>query len=91
MNVVKKYSAPTRFSIVAYVCVIVHFLCGLVFTAVTVALRASDIGKFSCIVAAKSTATYKTLVDKAFVFFTHYQKNATCDCATSQARVFYCN
>ena len=61
----KDYLAPKRFGIVAYVCVIVHFLCGLVFTAVTAALRASEIGKFSCIVDAKSTATYKTQVDKA--------------------------
>ena len=61
----KDYLSPKRFGIVAYVCVIVHFLCGLVFTAVTAALRASEIGKFSCIVDAKSTATYKTQVDKA--------------------------
>ena len=31
----KDYLAPKRFGIVAYACVIVHFLCGLVFTAVT--------------------------------------------------------
>ena len=65
MDAVKEYLTPKRFGIVAYVCVIVHFLCGLVFTAVTSALRASEVGKFSCIVAAKSTATYKTQVDKA--------------------------
>ena len=61
----KDYLTPKRFGIIAYVCVIVHFLCGLVFTVVTAALRASEIGKFSCIVDAKSTATYKTQVDKA--------------------------
>ncbi len=68
----KDYLAPKRFGIVAYVCVIVHFLCGLVFTAVTGALRASEIGKFSCIVDAKSTATYKTQVDKAC--FSRYEQ-----------------
>ena len=65
MDAVKEYLVPKRFGIVAYVCVIAHLVCGLVFTAVTAALRASEIGKFSCIVAAKSTATYKTQVDKA--------------------------
>ena len=72
IDVVKEYLTPKRFGIVAYVCVIVHFLCGLVFTAVTAALRASEIGKFSCIVAAKSTATYKTQVDKAC--FSRYEQ-----------------
>ena len=61
----KDYLAPKRFGIVAYVCVIAHFLCGFVFTAVTGALRASESGKFSCIVDAKSTATYKIQVDKS--------------------------
>ena len=65
MDAVKEYLVPKRFGIVAYVCVIAHLVCGLVFTAVTAALRASEIGKFSCIVAAKSTATYKAQVDKA--------------------------
>jgi hypothetical protein len=37
----------------------------LVFTAVTAALRASENGKFSCSVDAKSTATYKKQVDQA--------------------------
>ena len=61
----KDYLAPKRFGIVAYVCVIAHFLCGFVFTAVTGALRASESGKFSCIVDTKSTATYKIQVDKS--------------------------
>ena len=61
----KDYLAPKRFGIVAYVCVIPHFLCEFVFTAVTGTLRASESGKFSCIVDAKSTATYKIQVDKS--------------------------
>ncbi len=68
----KDYLAPKRFGIVAYVYVIVHFLCGLVCIAVTAALRASEIGKFSCIVDAKNTATYKTQVDKAC--FSRYEQ-----------------
>jgi Ran GTPase-activating protein (RanGAP) involved in mRNA processing and transport len=65
IDAVKDYLAAKRFGIVAYVCVIVHFLCGLVFTAVTAALRDSENGKFSCSVDAKSTATYKKQVDQA--------------------------
>ena len=61
----KDYLAPKRFGIVAYVSVIAHSLCGFVFTAVTGTLRASESGKFSCIVDAKSTATYKIQVDKS--------------------------
>ena len=64
IDAVKDYIAPKRFGIVAYVCVIVHFLWGLAFTAVTAALRASENGKFSCSIDAKSTSTYKDHVDK---------------------------
>ena len=62
---VKDFLVPKRFGIVAYVCVIVHFLCGLVFIAVTTALRASENGKFSCSLEAESTATYKKQVDQS--------------------------
>jgi GTPase SAR1 family protein len=65
IDAVKDYLVPKRFGIVGYVCVIVHFLCGLVFTAVAAALRNSENGKFSCFVDAKSTATYKKQVDQA--------------------------
>ena len=65
IEAVKDFLVPKRFGIVAYVCVIVHFLCGLVFTAVTAALRSSENGKFSCSVGAKSTATYKKEVDQS--------------------------
>jgi hypothetical protein len=63
------YFVPKRFGIVAYVCVIVHFLCGLVFTAVIAALRDRE---FSCSVDAKSTATYKKQVDQ--VCFARYDQ-----------------
>jgi hypothetical protein len=65
IDTVKDYLVPKRFGIVGYVCVIVHFLCGLVFTAVAAALRDGENGKFSCFVDAKSTATYKKQVDQA--------------------------
>ena len=65
IEAVKDFLVPKRFGVVAYVCVIVHFLCGLVFTAVTAGLRSSENGKFSCSVGAKSTTTYKKQVDQS--------------------------
>ena len=65
IDAAKDYLTPKRFGIVAYVCVIIHFLCGLALTGVTAALRASENGKFSCSVDGKSTATYKKQVDQA--------------------------
>ena len=65
IDAVKDFLVPKRFGIVAYVCVIVHFLCGLVFIAVATALRASENEKFSCSVDKESTATYKKQVDKS--------------------------
>ena len=65
IDAVKDYLAWKRFGIVAYICVILHLLCGTAFIAVTVALRASENGKFSCSVDFKSTATYKEQVDQS--------------------------
>ena len=65
IDAVKDYLAWKRFGIVAYICVILHLLCGTAFIAVTVALRASENGKFSCSVDPKSTATYKEQVDQS--------------------------
>ena len=59
------YLAPKRFGTVAYVCAIVHFLCGLAFTGVTVNLRASENGKFSCSVHDKASTTYQKKVHQA--------------------------
>ncbi len=72
IDAVKDYLAPKTFGTVAYACVIFHFLCGSVFTIATGVLRASEDRKFSCIVDAKSTATYKTQVDKAC--FSRYEQ-----------------
>jgi Leucine-rich repeat (LRR) protein len=65
IGAVKDFLAPKTFSIVAYICAIVYCLCGTVLTSVTVALRASENGTFSCFVDANSTATYKKQVDQA--------------------------
>ena len=65
IDAVKDYLAWKRFGIVAYICIILHLLCGTAFIAVTGALRASENGKFSCSVDPKSTATYKKHVDQS--------------------------
>ena len=65
IDAVKDFLVPKRFGIVSYVCVIALSLCGLLFIAVTTALRASENEKFSCSVDKESTATYKKQVDKS--------------------------
>ena len=47
------------FGIVGYLCVVVHSLCGLLFTVHTAVLSESENAKFSCSVDAKSTTVYK--------------------------------
>ena len=64
MDAVKEYLAPKRFGVVAYVCLIVHFLTGLALITVTSTLRAGEFGKFSCRVDKGSTAVYKIYVEK---------------------------
>ena len=65
MDTCKEFLAPKRFGIVAYVCVIVHFLCGLAFTVIVATLRANENGKFSCSVRDKASTTYQKKVDQA--------------------------
>jgi hypothetical protein len=73
IDAVKDYLAPKRFGTVAYLCVIVHFLCGLALSAFTTFLRITEnAGKFFCSVDAKSTATYKKQVDQ--VCFARYDQ-----------------
>ena len=64
IDAVKEYLAPKRFGAFAYVCLIVHFLCGLIFTVVTSALRATEFSKFSCTIDTASSAVYKIYVEK---------------------------
>ena len=63
IDTIKEYVSPKRFSILAYVCVIIHFLCGVIFTASTTALRLGETEKFSCAVDT-NFATRKTYVEK---------------------------
>ena len=65
LDTCKEYLTPKRFGIVAYVCVIVHFLCGLAFTVVVVTLRANENGKFSCSYSDEASITYQKKVDQA--------------------------
>ena len=64
IDAVKEYLAPKRFGAFAYVCLIVHFLCGLIFTVVTSALRATEFSKFSCTIDTASSTVYKIYVEK---------------------------
>ena len=65
IDAVKDYLVPKRFGIVAYICVILHFLCGSAVITVIMALRASENEKFFCSVDAKATSTYKKQVDQS--------------------------
>ena len=73
MDAVKDYLTPKTFGILAYVCSIVHVLCGVVFTGITVALKEGEAEKFTCYVPPKSTLIYKTQVSKAC--FSKYQQH----------------
>ena len=64
----KGYLTPKRLGIVAYACVILHCLCGIVLTACTVDLRKSESVTFSCTVDSKASSAYKTQVDRSCFF-----------------------
>ncbi len=63
IDTIKDYVSPKRFSILAYVCVILHCHCGVIFTAITTALRLGERDKFSCAVDT-NFATRKTNVEE---------------------------
>ena len=65
LDTCKEYLAPKRFGIVTYVCIIVHFLCGVTCTVVVATLRGSENGKFSCSVRDKAWTTYQKKVEQA--------------------------
>ena len=69
-DAVKDYLVRKSFGIVGYLCVIAHFLCGLVFTVYTAVLNES--AKFSCSVDAESTTIHKQQVDQSC--FTRYDQ-----------------
>ena len=72
-DTVKEHLTPKTFGIVAYVCSIIRFLCGLAFTGIATDLKDKEADKFICFVSSKSTLIYKTLVDKAC--FSRYQQD----------------
>ena len=65
IDAIKEYLAWNTFGTVAYVCVIVHLLLGSVLIAVTIGIRGSENGRFSCAVDPKSTATEKKQIDQS--------------------------
>ena len=69
---VKEYLIPKTFSVLAYVSSIIHLLCGLAFMGIVIALKEGEAAKFTCNVAADSTAAYKTQVDKTC--YSRYQQ-----------------
>ncbi len=64
IDAVKDYLAPKRFGAVAYVCLIIHFLCGLVFTALISAVRAGEFSEFSCTLDLDTLDVEKTCYSK---------------------------
>ena len=72
-DTVKEHLTPKTFGIVAYICSIIRFLCGLAFTGIAIDLKDEEADKFTCYVSPKSTLIYKTQVDKAC--FSRYQQD----------------
>ena len=72
-DTIKEYLMPKTFGIVAYICSIIHILCGLAFTGIAIDLKDKEADKFTCYVSPKSTLIYKTQVDKAC--FSRYQQD----------------
>ena len=72
-DTVKEHLTLKTFGILAYICSIIRFLCGLAFTVIAFDLKDKEADKFTCYVSPKSTLVYKTLVDKAC--FSTYQKH----------------
>jgi hypothetical protein len=64
LEAVKDYLAYNRFSVLAYITLMVHLFGGVLATAVTAILKASESGKFYCILDPKSTTAYKSQVEK---------------------------
>ena len=59
----KVFISPKRFSISAYVCVILHSICGAILIAITANLEKDETEKFSCAVDT-TFATHKTYVEE---------------------------
>ena len=63
MDSIKDFVSPKRFSILAYICVILHSICGVILIATTTALRLGETENFNCAVDT-TFATHKTYVEK---------------------------
>ncbi len=72
MDSVKDYLTPKTFGILAYVCSIIHFLCGVVITSIAVDLSKGEADNFNCNLGPESTIAYKTQVDKSC--YSRYQQ-----------------
>ena len=72
MDSVKDYLTPKTFGILAYVCSIIHFLCGVVITSIAIDLNKGEVDKFNCNLGPEGTAAYKTQVDKSC--YSRYQQ-----------------
>ncbi len=72
MDSVKDYLTPKTFGILAYVCSIIHFLCGVVITGIAIDLNKGEADNFNCNLGPESTIAYKTQVDKSC--YSRYQQ-----------------
>ncbi len=72
MDSVKDYLTPKTFGILAYVCSIIHFLCGVVITAIAIDLNKGEADNFNCNLGPESTTAYKTQVDRSC--YSRYQQ-----------------
>ena len=68
-DTVKEHLTPKTFGIVAYICSIIRFLCGVVLSRIAFDLKEEEADKFTCYGAVESA----TQVDKAC--FTRYQQD----------------
>ena len=59
----KEFLEPKTFGVVAYQCVIAHFLCGFAFTVVTATLTVNEEANFFCCVHDKASIADKEKVE----------------------------
>ena len=64
IDVIKDFLSPKRFGVIAYMCLVIHFLFGVACIGVTVELRKSEFVRFSCAVDKQGTAAFKSYVEK---------------------------
>ena len=72
LDAVRNYLSPKPFGTLAYVCSIIHILCGLIFTWLVIDLKGGEAEKFTCYVSPKSTSIHNTQVQNTC--FSRYQQ-----------------